>query len=138
MSALTEFLFPAPAERRFGAILKWWEKRRLAFNLAIVGAGAFTYAYGTVITLLPPLSEGLDYPPLEGPLTVLIIANLVYLLGPTAETILSRLLGRDAPATGPGLFRAMLTLGVGAALLPSLVMTFIWVARFIAWILVSA
>ena len=136
MSALTEFLFPAPAERRFGAILRWWEKRRLSFNLAIIGAGAFTYAYGTAITLLPPLSEGLEYPPPEGPLTVLIIANLFYLLGPTAETLLSRLMGRDAPAVGPGLFRTMLTLGVGAALFPSLIMTFIWVARFIAWILV--
>lgn len=136
MSALTEFLFPAPAERRFGAILAWWEKRRLSFNLAIVVAGAFTYAYGTVITLLPPLGEGLEYPPPEGPLAVLIIANLVYLLGPTAETLLSRRMGRDAPAVGPGFFRTMLTLGVGAALFPSLIMTFIWVARFIAWILV--
>ncbi|MBT8489236.1 MAG: hypothetical protein HKN72_11360 [Gemmatimonadetes bacterium] len=138
MSPLTEFLFPVPAERRFGAILKWWERRRFGFNLAVIGAGAFTYAYGTVITLLPPISEGLDYPPLEGPLTVLVIANVVYLLGPMAETTLGGLMGRGGPATGPVLFRGMLTLGIGAALLPSLIMTFIWVARFIAWILVSA
>lgn len=137
MSALTEFLFPAPAERRIGAILRWWEKRRLGFNFAIVGAGAFTYAYGTVVTLLPPLSEGLEYPPLEGPLTVLIVANLIYLLGPATEWALSRVLGRGGPAAGPALFRVMLTLGVGAALLPSLVMTFIWVVRFVAWVLVS-
>lgn len=137
MSALTEFLFPAPAERRFGAILRWWEKRRLAFNVAIVGGGLFTYAYGTIVTLLPPFSEGLDYPPLEGPLTVLAIANLFYLMGPTAETIIGRFLGPRGPAAGPALYRGMLTLGLGAALLPSLIMTFIWVARFIAWILVS-
>mgnify|MGYP006969408616 CR=1 FL=1 len=137
MSPLTEFLFPAPAERRFGAILTWWEKRRLGFNLAIVGAGAFTYAYGTLITLLPPLSEGVEYPPLEGPLTVLVVANIVYLLGPAAEAMSRRVLGADGPATGPALFRGMLTLGVGAALLPSLVMTFIWVARLVAWVLTS-
>lgn len=130
MSALSRFLFPTPAERRVGAIFKWWERRRIAFNGAIVGAGLFTYLYGTVVTLLPP-SHGLEYPPIEGPLTFLIVANVLYLLGPAAESILSRVLGREGPAAGPPLFRAMLTLGVGGALLPSLVMTFIWLARIL-------
>lgn len=134
MSALTEFLFPTPAKRSVGAIFKWWEKRRLAFNAAMVGGGLFTYAYGTLITLMPPNVEGLEYPPWEGPITVLVVANLIYLLGPTAETLLGRALGRDAPSPGPALYRAMLTLGVGAALFPSLMMTFIWIARFLEWI----
>ncbi|MDX1494854.1 MAG: hypothetical protein R3253_12375 [Longimicrobiales bacterium] len=133
MSALTEFLFPAPAEWRPGAVFRWWEKRRLAFNATIVAGGLFTYAYGTVVTLLPPNSEGLEYPPLEGPLAVLIIANVVYLLGPAVELLLQRVMGRGAPAAGPYLFRMMLTVGAGAALLPSLVMTFIWVVRFLVW-----
>lgn len=135
MSGLAKFLFPAPAERRTGAIFKWWEKRRLSYNLAITGGGLLTYVYGTVVTLLPPNSTGLDYPPLEGPLTILLVANAVYLLGPATEVLLSRVLGSQGPAAGPALFRGLLTLGVGAALFPSLIMTFIWIARILEWLL---
>ncbi len=133
MSALTEFLFPVPAERRAGAIFRWWEKRRLGYNLAIAGAGLFTYVYGTIVTLLPPNSEGLDYPPLEGPLTILLVANLLYLLGPVSETLATAVLGRHRPSVGPALFRAGLTVSVGLALFPSLVMTFIWIVRILGW-----
>ena len=134
MSALTEFLFPAPAERRAGAIFKWWEKRRLAYNLAIAGAGLFTYVYGTIVTLLPPNSEGLEYPPLEGPLVILLLANLLYLLGPATEALVARTLGHDRPSVGPALFRAGLTVSVGLALFPSLVMTLIWIVRMLEWV----
>ena len=44
MRELSEFLFPAPAERRTGAIWAWWEKRRLAYNLWVGTAGTFTVA----------------------------------------------------------------------------------------------
>lgn len=135
MSALSKFLFPAPAERRPAAVLRWWEKRRLAFNATMVAGGLFTYAYGTLVTLLPPGSEGIEYPPPEGPLTVLVVANIVYLLGPAAELFLQRIAGSQARSVGPHLFRGMLTLGLGAALLPSLAMTFIWIVRFLSWAL---
>ena len=35
MSAITEFLFPAPAKRTVGGIVTWWEKRRLAYNVVV-------------------------------------------------------------------------------------------------------
>ena len=39
MNALTEFLFAAPAPRSTPAIIAWWERRRLAYNAWVGGAG---------------------------------------------------------------------------------------------------
>lgn len=128
MSALGEFLFPAPAERTAGSIVAWWEKRRLGYNVAIIGAGCFTFVYGTVVALLPP-NGGLDYPPLRFPLVVLGLANVAYLLGPVAEILIERLWGTRVGPAGPTLYRMGLTFAVGLALLPSLVITIAWVIR---------
>ena len=35
---LSGFLYPRAAARTMGAIFKWWEKRRLAYNLIVGGA----------------------------------------------------------------------------------------------------
>ena len=42
MSAITEFLYPTPAKRTVGGIVKWWEKRRLAYNVAVGASGLFS------------------------------------------------------------------------------------------------
>ncbi len=39
MTELTEFLFPAPARRSVSGIVRWWESRRLAYNVLVGGAG---------------------------------------------------------------------------------------------------
>ena len=50
MSALTRVLFPAPAEvRNTGGIFRWWESRRLTFNIVVGGAGLVTLAAMKVI-----------------------------------------------------------------------------------------
>ena len=57
MSALTRLLFPAPAEvRNTSTILRWWESRRLTFNVIVGGTGLVTIAVMKSIALLPPLS----------------------------------------------------------------------------------
>ena len=52
MHQLTEFLFPAPARRTTGAILGWWERRRLPYNLIVGGAGVFSIASALLVRLL--------------------------------------------------------------------------------------
>jgi len=37
--SLTDFLYPAPAPRNTWGILKWWESRRLKYNLIVGGFG---------------------------------------------------------------------------------------------------
>lgn len=128
MSAVGEFLFAAPAQRSTGSIVRWWERRRFAYNLGVAAAGAFTYVYGTVIALMPP-GGGVDYPPLSFPLVALALANVCYFLGPATEIVIDKLWGERLTPAGPLLYRMGLTFSVGLALLPALVITLIWVVR---------
>lgn len=128
MSAVGEFLFAAPAQRSTGSIVRWWERRRFAYNLGVTAAGAFTYVYGTVIALMPP-GGGVDYPPLSFPLVTLVLANVCYFLGPATEIVIDKLWGDRLAPAGPLLYRMGLTFSVGLALLPALVITLIWVVR---------
>ncbi len=59
MTALSEFLFPAPAKRTAGAILGWWEKRRLSYNAAVGSAGLVS-----VGLMYPRSVDGDDLTPL--------------------------------------------------------------------------
>jgi len=54
MSAITEFLFPAPAKRSAASIIRWWERRRLPYNLAVGAAGVLSLAFSTILVALPP------------------------------------------------------------------------------------
>jgi hypothetical protein len=127
MSALTEFLFAAPAARKAGAILRWWEKRRLTFNLMVGAAGLFSLAFMQVVTRLPPHAHR---PPTSEVVPVIVVfgvlANFCYLLGPTVEIALDRVWGRSVLPTGPTLFRMGLTFSVGLALLPTLIVCLDW------------
>ncbi len=129
MSELTEFLFPAPAERRAGAIWRWWERRRLAYNVWVGTAGTLTVGIGYVLTLLPPHST---VPPpflyiLRPMLVFGVLANVFYTSGPILEILAHRLFGRDLLPVGPSLYRMGLTFSVGLALLPMWIMIIGWV-----------
>jgi hypothetical protein len=128
MTQLTEFLFPAPAERRAGAIVSWWEGRRLAYNLWVGAAGTFTVAAGLVLSVLPPGGPGL--PPLDmwKPIVVFgILANVFYTAGPVVEILAHKIFGRQLLPVGPALYRIGLTFSVGLALFPLLIMMIGWV-----------
>jgi hypothetical protein len=125
MTALTEFLFPAPAPRHPVEILKWWERRRLPYNLAVGAAGTVSLVVLGLVQVLPPFSSALEIP-LGAVLAFGVMANLCYLLGPAVEIALGAIWGRSVLPTGPALYRMGLTFSVGLALFPSLLATLAW------------
>lgn len=132
MGQLTEFLFPAPARRSTGAILAWWEKRRLAYNLAVGAAGLVSLGWMLTLSILPGGHGFMREFPWIGVAVFGGMANVCYLLGPTAEILIHKLWGRAVLPTGPALFRMGLTFSVGLALFPSLLLTIAWVIRLVA------
>jgi len=130
-SAIADFLYPQPAERRTGAIIKWWEARRLAFNLIVGGSGLVTLAAVAIASSIPPAAPGFRF--FLTPIVAYgVLANLCYTLGPVIEIAVQKLWGRDVLPTGPVLFRAGLTFSVGLTLvLPVVLVTLGWVARIV-------
>ena len=137
MSQLTEFLFPAPAERRPGAIWRWWEKRRLAYNLWVGSAGLVTVLVGTAVSLLPPAPMG--PPPLSMiwiPIAIFgVLANVFYTSGAVIEVLVNKIWGREILPVGPALYRMGLTFSVGLALFPTLILILGWVFRIVTGII---
>lgn len=126
-SALVRFLYPAPAERRIGGIIGWWERRRLAYNAVLAGSGIGTIS---VALLLNPVSEVLEALPAILPFA--IMANLCYTLGWMVEGALHRIWGRGLRPVGPALFRAGLTLGVGVTfVIPAIMLMIAFVVRLV-------
>ena len=129
MTELTEFLFPAPARRSVSGIVRWWESRRLAYNVFVGGAGLVSLGVVNLIALVSGV------PTVESQWIVVVafgvMANLCYLLGPTVEIALQKLWGEKLLPVGPGLFRMGLTFSVGLALFPALLISIFWVARVV-------
>jgi len=135
VSALTRLLFPAPAEvRNTAAIFRWWESRRLTFNVIVGGAGLITLGAIKVIALLPPLSVNMSvfWP---GIVAYGILANLFYSLGFVTEAAMQRAWHDETPRVGPALFRQGLTFSVGLTLLPIALMGINWGFQVLRWIL---
>ena len=115
---LADFLYPPPAERRAGAILGWWEKRRLPYNLVVGATGLVPLTFGMLATMLVPALQPVDM--IRGAIWWGVMANLCYTLGPVAEIALEKMFGDRLLPAGPLLFRAGVTVGVGVTLLPIL------------------
>ena len=117
MGALTTFFFrPPQSVPGTWAIFRWWESRRLAYNAAVLAAGATTI--GTLF-LIELLSAG--RPRLPNLWVILIyagLANLFYTLGPVADALITRLGGRKVSEVGPMLFRYGFVFAVLLTLLP--------------------
>ena len=127
MSALTEFLFPAPARRSAGAIFGWWEKRRLPYNMIVGAAGMASLTWMWVAeTILGSAFNSFPWQPI---VVVGLLANVCYTLGPLTEMLIDKIWGRDVAPSGPVLYRMGLTFSVGLALLPGMIMTFSFVVR---------
>lgn len=119
MTRLTEFLFPAPARRTLPSIVRWWEGRRLAYNLAVGAAGMVTLVGVTVILAAHPFQDGPFWIiPWEPVLAFGLGANLFYSLGAMVEWAVHRLGRGTVLPVGPGLYRMGLTFSVGLALFP--------------------
>ena len=115
MHSLAEFLYPEPAPRTVPGIVRWWEKRRLFYNVAVGSVGLVVLvAASTVVTIL----EGrFVIGPWIGALLFGVMANVCYCLGPVIEILLAKIGGRTA-LRGPALYRMGLTFSLGLALLP--------------------
>ena len=130
-SRLAAFLYPRPAERSAGSILRWWESRRIPFNLVVGGSGLLTLSAASLFLSLPPNAPGfqLFWQPI---VAYGVLANLCYSLGPVVEIVLEKLWGRDVLPTGPVLWRMGLTFSVGLTLgLPLILLTLGWVLRIV-------
>jgi len=135
VSALTRLLFPAPAEvRSTASIFRWWESRRLTFNVIVGAAGLVTLMAVNVIALLPPLSirVGVFWP---GVIVYGFFANLFYSLGFVTEAAMQRAWHDETPRVGPALFRQGLVFSVGLTLFPIALMGINWGFQLLRWIL---
>ena len=130
MTALTEFLFPAPAKRTVGGIVTWWESRRLAYNIFVGSAGLITTAAFALITALPPISDP-ELIPWQGMIAFGLGANFFYTMGSMIEIVAQKIWGNEVLPIGPALYRMGLTFSVGLALFPALIFTCIWVIRIV-------
>ena len=71
MSSLVETLYPLPELRRTPlTLLRWWESRRLTFNLAVGSAGLVTLTGLSLSSLVLP---GGELPTLQG----VVVGSLV-------------------------------------------------------------
>ena len=134
MTALGEFLFPAPAPRRAGAIIRWWEKRRLAYNLMVGAAGLVSAAAVSVWS--PLVGEGSVLGFIWIPAVIFGgLANVCYTLGSLIEILVQKLWGSSVLPIGPAMYRMGLTFSVGLALFPTLLITLFVVVRVVAYAL---
>lgn len=128
-SRLADFLYPRPAKRGVGAIFKWWERRRLAYNAIIAAGGAVTLTVAGLGNLLVgnPITLGWLLTPV---VPVLLAANACYTLGPIVDSLAHKLWGGEVMPVGPHLFRAGLIFSVGLTLvLPMILFGFFFVMR---------
>jgi hypothetical protein len=120
MTALTKFFFRAPyAQPSTPEIWRWWEKRRLTYNLALLAAGLPSVALLTVLGLWTGQFEWSILGPI---LAYAVLANLCYTLGPIADSLIMKVAGREHAEAGPMLFRYGFVFSVLLTLLPFPVM----------------
>lgn len=133
MSSLVETLYPLPDLRRTPlSMLRWWESRRLRYNLLVGSAGLVTLSVFSVASLVLPW---VDMGPPGNVLTVVgvyaLLANGCYTLGWSIEVVARLVWGPQAPRMGPLLYREGLIFSVGVTLLPILVLTLATLLRIV-------
>jgi len=118
MSALTQFFFRTPAvSASTWTVIRWWESRRLAYNVAVGAAGILSLTAVALAELLPP-NPRVPGIPWGGILVYGLLANLFFCLGPAVDAFVCRRWGRTFDAVGPALFRYGFAFAVGLTLLP--------------------
>ena len=132
MSALTRVFFRTPATMpaSSGAVIDWWESRRLVYNLGVGATGVVTLGVMNVMLALPPSPEPLPVAlNVIGPLAFGVAANFCYSGGWAAELLLRRWLGEDSVPLGAALFRYGFAFSIGLTLFPAGLTILHWLAR---------
>jgi hypothetical protein len=104
--------------RSFWAILWWWERRRLSYNLFLATIAIPAFLLLIVLVLLLPSGDGDLGDPLLAVFAIPVFANICYTAGWLVEGVL--LLRAPKDPDGPTLMRAGLAFSAVVALVPSL------------------
>jgi hypothetical protein len=125
MTAVEKYFFtPLYHPGSSWSVIRWWESRRVLFNLSVGGAGLLSVGVASLLAGPPPLRL------LTGGVLVYgVMANVCYTLGPATDLALRRLLGERAPAIGPVLFRYGFVFSMGLTLLPIPLAAVGWLVR---------
>jgi hypothetical protein len=131
VTAVEKYFFtPLYYPRSSWSVLRWWESRRLLFNLCVGGTGLLSLGTATLIAHLPPHAGAFPTP--WGVVLVYgVLANLGYTLGPVTDLALRRALDERAPAVAPVLFRYGFVFSLGLTLLPIPVAALGWLLRLL-------
>ena len=110
-------VFFTPLYRPAGAldVFRWWESRRLLYNVCVGATGLLSIAWVDLLALLS--GRGLGFP-LGGVVAVGVLANLCYTLGPVVELLVRKYFGTRGAAAGPVLLRYGFVFSMGLTLLP--------------------
>jgi hypothetical protein len=112
------YLFsPLRSRESSGAVLSWWERRRLFYNIVVGTAGLLTLGTAFGLAALIP-GPGWEGPPLTLIPVYALAANLFYSLGTPIHLLLCRWLKQEAGPVAQALFRYGLAFSVGLTLLP--------------------
>jgi hypothetical protein len=116
----------------FWAVLGWWERRRLSYNLflATLAIPAFLLLIALVL-LLPYQGDGDLGDPFLAILAIPVLANICYTAGWFVEGILLRR-APDKP-DGPKLMRAGLAFSAFVAFAPSLAVIVMAILHLTGW-----
>ncbi len=108
--------------------MRWWESRRLHYNVIVGGTGLVSLGTSMLFVSLPP--NPLPVGSLLFPVAAYgIMANMCYFLGPAVEIAIEKLWRGKVLPTGPTLFRMGLTFSIGLTLLPILFAILGWLMR---------
>ncbi len=131
MTAVTKYFFTAlydPPNR--WSVVRWWESRRLVYNMCVGGAGLVSVGVGALLAALPPAPLP-SFMPWGAAVVFGVLANVGYTLGPVVDLLLRKVLAGRAAAIGPVLFRYGFVFSMGLALLPIPVFALGWILRFV-------
>ena len=121
------FFTPLYSPRTNWAVVKWWEGRRLFYNVSVGSAGLLTLATNFLFWGL----SGHPGPPLGLVFVYALAANIFFSLGAPLDLLFRRWLGPHAPAVSQALFRYGYAFAVGLTLLPIPMLVFGRVMRAI-------
>lgn len=118
----------SPAE-----IVAWWEKRRLAYNVAVGATGLVGLASIFGLGSLGPFQHPMG-PPLIGVVIYAVLANIAYTSGWVAELCLRPFFGARTGTVGATLFRYGLAFSVGITAIPTAIGFMDFGIRMIRWV----
>lgn len=96
-------------------VVRWWERRRLFYNVVVGAAGLLTTALAYLQIAIAPGPQG---PPLAFILVYALAANLFYSLGAPIDLVLRRVLRERAGPVAQAMFRYGVAFAIGLTVLP--------------------